>query len=86
MPTKKKLKRSVPATVSRRSSTRTENTSTFFNSKTFLIFVAIAVIVVMMAIFSSMNNTTSNPVTNGEQYHIDTSSLKNDASAQNVVP
>lgn len=59
---------------------------TFFKSKMFLSLVAIALIVISLAVISSMNNTqpTSSATLDGE-YRIDTSSLKNDPSAQSVI-
>ncbi len=71
---------------SRGSSTDSQVNFTFFKSKMFLSLVAIALLVIVFAIFSSMN---SKPPTSSADidmpYRIDTSSLQNDPSATNVI-
>lgn len=82
----RKVKRSViNSRVRRNSNSSSQVNFTFFNSKMFVILVAVALIVIVFAIFSSANNPTPKVEMTGGQYRIDTTNIQSDPSAKNVV-
>ena len=85
MPKKIVRKTALNTKYSRRSSDGSVN-FTFFKSKMFLTLLAIALVVIVFAVLSSMNNPYPTSEMNVDsQYRIDTTNLKLDPNAKNVI-
>ncbi len=80
---KRKLRRPLNSVRNTRSSADRGVNFTFFNSKMFLTLVAVALFVIVLAVYSSLNNTGPKPISNNnmDQYRIDTNNMKNDSQA-----
>lgn len=83
----RKLRRPLNSVSRSRSSSDGGVNFTFFKSKMFLTLVAVALVVMCLAVYSSIVSTGPKPYSNNtmDQYRIDTNNLQKDSSAGTVV-